>query len=254
MCLVLFAYDTHQDYSLIIAANRDEFFARPTLSATFWEEAPNLLAGRDIEKSGTWMGVTKEGRFAAVTNVRDLREIDQARSRGELVSTYLKEDISPLSYLKQVEDNGHAYNGFNLLVGLPNSLYYFSNRQGRITEVTPGIHSLSNAALNTPWPKVEEGKKGLEKSMKIRNKESLINSLFTVLADDRRAPDEYLPNTGITLELERMLSSIMIKSDGYGTRSSTVYLLGKDGNVTYIERTFKNDNNSYKENKFQFTI
>lgn len=237
MCLILFAYNVHPTYKLIVAANRDEFYGRETAPAHFWKDRPEILAGRDLEKMGTWMGVTKNGRFAAVTNYRDPKEITNGKlSRGELVSNYLKSSETPENYMKNMESSAGLYPGFNLLAGGPNDLYYFSNITKKSTKIERGIHGVSNHLLNTEWPKVKQGKKNLAHIMNQKD-ETMIESLFSILQNNDVAPDESLPKTGVTLELERLLSSMFIKSEGYGTRSSTVLLM-TDNEVIFNERVY----------------
>jgi uncharacterized protein with NRDE domain len=160
MCLILFAYRQHTDYKLILTANRDEYFARETASLAYWEDAPDVLAGRDLEKGGTWLGITRRGRFAAITNYRDANHPQkEADSRGFLVSEYLRGTDSPQQYLKALQMTADRYNGFNLLVGDEHTLFYFSNREMKISELQPGLYGLSNHLLETPWPKVVRGKR-----------------------------------------------------------------------------------------------
>lgn len=236
MCLIVFAHDLHPEYPLVFAANRDEFYARPTAAADFWDEAPHVLAGRDQEAGGTWMGVTRRGHWAAVTNVRDeTPRSSDAPSRGHLVAEYLKEEPEPRSYVEALAKEAERYNGFNLLVGTPDAVYFFSNREETIQSLGTGLHGISNASLNTPWPKVERGKQGLRS---ILENDVSSEALLDLLADRRPAPDHKLPNTGVGKETERMLSSIFIDGSKYGTRSSTALLIHRSGQVTFVERSF----------------
>lgn len=237
MCLIVFAHQHHPDYPLVFAANRDESYERPTAPAEFWEDAPHVLAGRDKKAGGTWMGVTRKGHWGAITNVRD--EVDRrpdAPSRGHLVADYLREEPQPDSYLEQVADRADQYNGFNLLVGTPEDVHYFSNRENDIHVVSPGIHGISNARLNTSWPKVKRGKEGLAS---ILDGDITADRLLELLDDRQTAPDEQLPDTGVGQELERQLSPIFINGSEYGTRASTVLLLDRSGQVTFVERNFQ---------------
>ena len=239
MCLVLFAYKVHPKYKLIVAANRDEFYQRPTAPAEFWEDDPEILAGRDLEKMGTWMGVTKMGRFAALTNYRDPNEVTLGkRSRGELVTNALQYNGDIKEYMQSLARNNDLYPGYNLLAGDDDKLYYYSNVGREMLEVTPGIYGVSNHLLNTEWPKVQMGKAGLGEILNT-NTEDFVEPLFTLLQKSEQAPDEKLPKTGVPLDLERMLSSMFIKSDNYGTRSSTV-LLKSETEIQYVERVFSN--------------
>lgn len=238
MCLLVFQYDEHPDYSLIFAGNRDEFYERPTAPASFWDDAPHVLAGRDRKAGGTWMGVTRRGHWGVVTNIRDRHpHRDDARSRGTLVADYLREEPAPRAYLDRIAAEADHYNGFNLLVGTPSSLYYLSNREGTVQAVAPGLHGLSNDRLDTPWPKVTRAKRGLQTT--IDDGEVSPDVLLDLLDDRRPAPDDRLPDTGFGQERERMLSPILIDGERYGTRASTVLLMGRDGTVTFVERTIE---------------
>ncbi|WP_010677329.1 NRDE family protein [Bacillus timonensis] len=247
MCLVLFAYKKHPVYQLIIAANRDEFYQRPTAPIHFWEDEPTLLAGRDLEKMGTWMGVTKAGRFAALTNYRDPNESSVGKqSRGKLVKEALTYNGEIAEYMKQLEKTNSQFPGYNLLVGDPNQLYYYSNVGKRLENVKPGIHGLSNHLLNTNWPKVEKGKEGLAQIIKGEN---LVENLVELLQNTDRPNDHFLPKTGVSLEWERILSSLFIQTNGYGTRSSTVLLMS-DTEIQYVERTYSRTGESNQEFRF----
>ncbi|WP_053365347.1 NRDE family protein [Bacillus sp. FJAT-27245] len=252
MCLILFAYKAHPRYRLIVAANRDESYARPTASADFWEDEPKILAGRDLEKMGTWMGVSTDGRFAALTNYRDPGQMNAAGklSRGELVAGFLKGGMASGDYMSGLAATGDLYPGYNLLADDGKSLHYFSNMEGVAREVGPGIHGVSNHLLNTPWPKVIRGKKGLGELLKL-DADGLEQALFGLLRHADPAPDVDLPDTGIGLEWERILSPLFIRSEGYGTRCSTVLLLG-DEELSYTERVY--DGEEYTENRFKLPL
>lgn len=251
MCLILFAYKTHPKYPLIVAANRDEFYGRPTAAAHFWEDAPHILAGRDLEKKGTWMGITKKGRFAALTNYRDpLESAEGKKSRGEIVRGALQAKGEVEQYMKELAQQDEVYPGYNLLVGNSDELYYYSNREGKVTKLGPGVYGVSNHLLNSPWPKVDQGKAGIEAILQANN-ESLVEDLFMLLTNTDQAQDHLLPKTGVSLELERILSPLFIESDGYGTRSSTVMLMGEK-EVHYTERVFSSGQRSTEE--FIYTL
>ncbi|MFB6231165.1 MAG: NRDE family protein [Salinibacter sp.] len=236
MCLILLAYDSHPDYPIVFAGNRDEFYDRPATPASFWDEAPHVLAGRDRKSGGTWLGVTRRGHWATVTNVRDeTSHREDAPSRGHFVADYLKNEPSPSDYLEDVAARADEYNGFNLLVGTPQTLYYFSNRNGPPRSVAPGIHGMSNAQLDDPWPKVQRGTARLRSLL---DGEISSDQLLDILSDRRPAPDEKLPDTGLGRTTERKLSPPFIEGDQYGTRSSTVLLIHRSGTVTFVERTF----------------
>jgi uncharacterized protein with NRDE domain len=238
MCLVLLALDAHPEFSLIVAANRDEFYDRPTAPAGFWPDAPAVLAGRDLRAGGTWLGVDRRGRFAAVTNYRQgQREHAAPHSRGRLVSDFLTSETEAREHIERVVNDATLYNGFNLLAGDAKELYYFSNREGRARALPPGVYGLSNHLPDTAWPKVSSSKRALGPLLAGHGSE-LAADLLSLLSDRARPSDELLPVTGVGLELERLLSSAFIVSADYGTRSSTVLLVGRDGGVTFIESTF----------------
>lgn len=245
MCLVLLAYEAHPAYRLILAANRDEFYERPTAPAAFWEDAPDVLAGRDLLHGGTWLGVTRAGRVAAVTNFRDPRsKRDGALSRGLLVGDFLRGGQTPGAYLAGLAPRGGDYNGFNLLAGDASGFYYYSNREGVPRELKPGVYGLSNHLLDTPWPKVGRVKEAAAAAIEAlagmadgRGGALAPETFFDILAERAQAADERLPDTGVGLEVERMLSPLFIVSPAYGTRSSTVVLVGREGRVTFAERT-----------------
>ena len=253
MCLILLALDVHPDYSLIVAANRDEFYDRPTARAAFWTDAPGVLAGRDLKAGGTWLGVDRRGRFAAVTNYRQgQREGDAPRSRGHLVSDYLTGPMDGRAHMAGVERDAALYNGFNLIAGDVGALFYFSNREGGARELGPGVYGLSNHLLDSPWPKVTAGKSGLTALLTGGGK--LTPSLFRLLSDRSQATDDLLPRTGVSPEWERLLSSAFIASEGYGTRSSTVVLVGRDGVVRFEEHSFGPGAAPEEEVTYEFVI
>ncbi|NRD77784.1 NRDE family protein [Bacillus sp. BRMEA1] len=236
MCLILFAYHVHPVYKLIVAANRDESYQRPTLPIHFWEDYPDILAGRDLEKMGTWMGVTKSGRFAALTNYRNPKESAAGkRSRGELVADALKYKGNIKDYMRDLSDSKNLYPGYNLLAGDIEALYYYSNIGEKLVTIEPGIHGLSNHLLNTNWPKVQKGKAGLSKIISENPEGQITDQLLALLQNSDPAPDNQLPYTGVSIELERMLSPLFIKSAHYGTRSSTI-LLQSEAEIQMIER------------------
>ena len=239
MCLIIFAYRSHPDYRLVLAANRDEFYNRPTRQVAFWDDASEILAGRDLKAGGTWLGITRTGRFAAITNFRevDLTKAD-APSRGDLVRDFLVGNSTPYHYLRTVHAKGRTYNGFNLIIGDTKDLLYYSNRDGNIRNIEPGIHGLSNHFLNTAWPKVSHGKSGLH-SLISQKKGFSQEDIFKILADQSTPSDEELPDTGVGLEWERILSPRFIISDIYGTRSSSIIFWKHNGEVIFSERTFQ---------------
>ncbi|MFT5693107.1 MAG: hypothetical protein ACI92E_002443 [Oceanicoccus sp.] len=240
MCLILFAFKHHPDYPLVIASNRDESYDRPTAAAQFWQDYPTIFAGRDLKAKGTWMGISKNGRFAAVTNFREgSKSTGEFLSRGDLTTHFLNSTESTVECLEKIKDNQKRYAGFNLLAGefskQRSHLYYFSNRQNKIEEIEPGIHGLSNGSLNQPWPKVVNGKRALELSIKNTPQ---AKSILPILLDSEVADDKLLPDTGVDKELERVLSSRFINTESYGTRASTVLTLSDKNEVCFYEQEF----------------
>lgn len=236
MCLIFLAWRAHRDYPLVVAANRDEFFARPTAVAEYWPNAPQVLGGRDLEAGGTWMGVTRTGRFAALTNYRDPAQMRKDRpSRGGLVSGFLESKLTPEAYLEQIADLGRQCNGYNLLLSDGDTLWWSSNVGNHSKALGPGIYGVSNHLLDTPWPKVGAGKSALSTALdELPNEQGL----FDLLRDDLPHPDEHLPQTGVPLEWERLLSAAFVKSPEYGTRSSTIVARHQDGWITFDEQTW----------------
>lgn len=254
VCLVLIAFDSHPDYSLVVAANRDEFHDRPTAAVGFWADAPSILAGRDLKAGGTWLGIDRRGRFAAVTNYRQGQREDPAvRSRGRLVSDYLQGDSDALAHIDRVRRDAALYNGFNLLAGDTAELHYFSNREGRARTLTPGVYGLSNHLLDTAWPKVSRSKSALNALLK-GDATELVTDLFALLADRGQPADDLLPNTGVGADWERLLSSAFVISEDYGTRSSTVVLVGRDGDVEFVERSFGPNGTAIQEVRYEFRL
>ncbi|MDZ7715148.1 MAG: NRDE family protein [Balneolaceae bacterium] len=254
MCLIVFSYKNHPKYDLVFAANRDEFYKRPAKAAQFWDEHPHILAGKDLSAGGTWMGVTKNGFLSALTNYRDPSiQKNDPPSRGHLVLNYLIEEKEPESYIKEIDQKADQYNGFNLVAGHFNELAYYSNQQQGYQILNPGVYGLSNHLLDTPWPKVKQTKNELSNLLEQTdiNKEQI----FNLLIHDQPAPEEELPDTGIPKEIEKAVSPPFIKMDEYGTRSSTVLLITKSGEVIFEERRFKSGSQKVKnKNQFKFNI
>lgn len=251
MCIIFAAYKSHPDFDLIVAANRDEFYGRKAAPAHFWEDEPSILAGRDLEQMGTWMGVTLSGRFAALTNYRQPNEEQENKqSRGHIVRAFLAGQETPASFLAGLQRTRQNYRGYNLLVGDQHSLMYYSDIENKAKALRPGVYGLSNHFLNTPWPKVEKGKTFLHKF--IAEKTSDHEKLFQLLRDSEPAREDDLPKTGVPLELEKTLSSIFIQSPHYGTRCSTVLTISKKGHMQLIERTYPNPLKN--ERQYQFHI
>lgn len=253
MCLILFSYNSHPHYKLILASNRDEFYERPTKKLDKWGENDNILAGQDKMNSGTWLGVTADWKVSAITNYRDLSKIkDSAPSRGLLVRNFLENNESPINYLKKISISAADYNGFNLIVGDKNGLYYFSNTKNKIEKVEPGTHGLSNHFLNTPWPKLKNGKKEFERIIG-KDKDIPVDKIFKLLNDVSIPPDDELPDTGIGIEWERMLAPIFIKSEIYGTRASSIIMIDNNDRITFIEKSFiKTDSGKFETNTITF--
>jgi len=231
----------------MLAANRDEYYRRRTAPADFWGE---ILGGRDLEGGGTWMGITRTGRIAFLTNYRDPADNRQTPSRGELTSNYLQSTVHPKTYLKKLLPHGKEYKGFNLAVGNYDELWYFSNYGTDIQKLSPGVYGLSNHLLNSPWPKVE---RGLEKALPyFENPDS--QRLLDLMYDSQQAPDEKLPNTGLSKEREKLLSSIFIKSSDYGTRCSTVIVIDENKKVNFTERIYNTCDFTFHDKNFEFQI
>jgi uncharacterized protein with NRDE domain len=254
MCLILIALRSHPSYKLIIAGNRDEYHDRPTARACFWKEAPELLAGKDLRAGGTWLGITKQGRIAALTDYRNpVLNKRHAPSRGELVRNFLLSRENPVDYLKGLTQKADEYNGFNLIVGEKDALHWYSNIGNKLKNLTPGLYGLSNNLLDTPWPKVISGRNALSKLISEKNNLSPEN-LFTILSDTSVADDKDLPDTGIDIEWERVLSSTFISSPTYGTRSSTVLLITPDDHVTFVERSYGASAGHSSTTRYEFQI
>lgn len=241
MCLIVLAWQASPVFRLAVAANRDEFLARPSAAASWWKDAPDVLAGRDLQGGGTWMGVTRTGRFAALTNFRDLttpRKGD-APSRGTLVGDFLGRKESPADYAARVQPGAGAFEGFNLLLSDGTELVSFSNVEGDPVSLSPGIYGLSNHLLETPWPKVTAARARFEKALaEARDAHDLEGRLLTLLRDRSFAPDATLPETGLPLEWERALSAAFVVLPDYGTRASTSFVLSADGSARFTERSF----------------
>ena len=250
MCLIFVAWRAHRDYPVVVAANRDEFFARPTAPAGFWSEAPHILAGQDLEAGGSWMGITRSGRFAALTNYRDPAQMRSGvPSRGGLVANFLAGNASPQDYLDQIAPIARQCNGYNLLVGDGESLWWSSNVGEVSRQLAPGVYGVSNHLLDTPWPKVGAGKTALSRAIENLPDE---NGLFELLRDDSLHPDEHLPQTGVPLDWERLLSAAFVKSPTYGTRSSTVFIQDSGGRITFDEQTWLPDAAIGPRRRFRF--
>ena len=233
MCLLAIAWKVHSEYPLLVSANRDEFLARPTQTAHFWPDQPEIFAGRDLQDGGSWMGITRKGRFAAVTNVRDPEaHREHARSRGLLVSQYLQDRRSAIDFCDSLQSEKAHYNGYNFIAFDRDRLVYQSNYTDQPEILKPGVYAISNATLYDPWPKTLSAADKLQQWLK---NPATVNQLAQLLDDRTRAPDDRLPRTGVPLELERMLSAEFINSSDYATRSSTGFLVHRSGWAEYCE-------------------
>ncbi len=241
MCLILFAWQSHPRYPLVVAANRDEFHDRPTAAAEFWEESPAILAGRDLEAGGTWLGINRSGRFAAISNYREplFKASSLEYSRGHLVRDFLLDDSAPATHAGHLQKLGAHYRGFNLLLGDSETLFYVSNRKDKPVTVDVGSHGLSNHLLDTDWPKVHLGRSRLDTLLS--NDHLDPEALLELLADGTSATPTRLTTEELQSEPEKMTKRIFIDSPVYGTRSSTVVLVDIGGAITFVERQFNAD-------------
>ncbi|HUH66549.1 MAG TPA: NRDE family protein [Syntrophales bacterium] len=253
MCLIVLSYKAHDRYPLIVAANRDEFYERPSAPASLWDDASGVIAGRDLQRDGTWLGVKKTGGIAMLTNYRERPPFGRnAPSRGWLVRDFLIGDDDPQAYVERIRSEKDKYNGFNLIVGDQKGLFYYSNR-GEMRELSPGLYGLSNRLLDTPWPKTEWAKKAI-RSLLTRSDEPGPEEIFEILKDRRKPDDSELPDTGVGLEWERILSSIFIASPVYGTRSSSVIMIDRKNHVRFIERVFDREPEPWMTVKLDFRL
>lgn len=237
MCVLFFAHRVHPRYPLIFAGNRDEAYARPSAAADWWNNSPNVLGGIDLEAGGTWLGVTRSGRWSVVTNVRDLpAHRDREHSRGELPSSFLQGNLSTAEFASDVFRCRDDFNPFNLLVGDRDGVWIVSSHTDAPEELKPGIYGLSNATLDIPWPKVRRGKAAF--STIVGDDQPDSEACLSLLRDTCCPPNEELPDTGVGLEMERLLSPLFIASDDYGTRASSVILLSETGG-RFVERTYR---------------
>lgn len=250
MCLIVFSWKNHPKYDLIVTANRDEFLERPTLPAQWWEENPSVLAGKDLIGKGTWLGITKERKFAALTNYRDIKRLkSEAPTRGLLTADFLNRDISPSDYLDSLTEIADQYNGFNLLVGDQESLWYFNNVNFEKRQLTPGNYGLSNGLLDDSWPKVTKSKSLFEQA--VGQGELTTQGLIELMLDSEVYPDSTLPETGLPLDKERGVSAIFIMMENYGTRCTTA-ILSSHEKTLFSERTYELPNQQANEVRIEF--
>lgn len=234
MCLIVFAWRPAHALPLIVAANRDEFYDRPSLPIGHWQDAPQVVAGLDLQAGGTWMGLTEQGRFAALTNIRDPSIATGSRSRGELPARFLCGELSPEAYLTELTGHLEHYSGFNLLVGDRHELWYLNSLEAEPRPLSAGVYGMSNAAMDTPWPKLRRARSAFQDCLEATDADTLLH----LLSDSQPAEDADLPSTGVSRELEKLLSSVFIRSPDYGTRVSTVVIRRADGSAQIVERSF----------------
>ncbi|MEL0083243.1 MAG: NRDE family protein [Gammaproteobacteria bacterium] len=238
MCLILFSWQQYPDYPLVLAANRDELYERPTAVLDRWQDPRGIVGGRDLQAGGSWLAANQRGRFAAVTNVRDQGTMpDNPRSRGSLITDFLTTDLALDDWLAKLQRTRGQYSGYNLLAGEIASaqLRYYNNQKDSLRTLGPGLFGLSNGELDEPWPKVNRGKQLLEHAIRTDG-EVKISDLLSLLADDRLPEDSALPDTGVGLELERLLAPIRIRGDRYGTCSSSVLVASNNGQLNLHEQ------------------
>jgi uncharacterized protein with NRDE domain len=251
MCLAIVALHAHPRYRLIVAANRDEFHTRAADPAAWWDD--EMLAGRDRVALGTWLGVTRRGRWALLTNFREASPRDPAApSRGGIVAEALRDRTSPLARAATVARDGMRYHGFNLLIGDSHDVAYTSNRTSGALRLRPGMHGLSNHLLDTPWPKVRRAQAALARC--IADDGVDIDPIFALLADRTPAAPEHLPSTGVSTRWEEVLSSVFIATADYGTRCSTVLTITRGGAASFFERTFDASGTAIGDVAHSFTV
>lgn len=256
MCLIVVGFAASPRFSFVVAANRDEFHARPAQPVEFWPDAPQVLAGRDLQSGGTWLGVTRAGRFAAVTNFREKVARDPAApSRGWLARDFLEGTGSAGDSVRQTMKVGDRFAGFGLFVWDRHALAWCSNRAAEPRLLEPGIYALSNGMLDDPWPKVELGRKAMKESLACASDESdLVRRLFGFLRKRQQPPDRLLPDTGLGVELERFLAPVFIEGQDYGTRSSTVLVVDSDERARFHELTFAPDASMVASRDYRFAF
>lgn len=252
MCLILIASQVSKQWPLVVLGNRDEFYSRPTAPLAVWEEDPGVMAGKDLQSGGTWMGVHRNGRWAAVTNFREPDSSPgAAKSRGWLVRDFLLGNWFARDYLEKIADEAEEYAGFHLLAGDRQGLWHFSNRQTGLSELPPGFYGVSNGRFNADWPKARNGKQRLADLLEAADWQ--VVDAFQLMADESRAPDAQLPATGVPLEWERALSAIFIVTPVYGTRSTSIYRVAKNGQASFSERHFTRPPHAWQETRYDWS-
>ncbi len=254
MCLLLIAYDCHPGYRLVVAANRDEFHDRPTAPAERWLVHPEILAGRDLESGGTWFGIHQGGRFAAVTNVRSGHAVaNSPRSRGLIVTDFLQSGTQASEFVEELAIRGMDYNGFNVIAHDGQNLCWYSNHGAQMRTLNRGIYTLSNAQLDTRWPKTERLRNGFNEIMR-NDASDVVSALLDLLRNSQRAPDDTLPDTSVGHAMESALSSMFIEGEHYGTRCSTVLTVDRDDNAQFCERRYDASANCAGDSHFEFEL
>nr|WP_319216489.1 NRDE family protein [uncultured Trichococcus sp.] len=253
MCLISLQLGQHATYKLVLVANRDEQYDRPSLPAHFWPEYPDLLAGKDLTARGTWLGITKKGRIAAVTNsyLTTDQESDKKLSRGNLVMDFLTGSMGPNEYLEQVRQQRTDYNGFNLIVGSSDSLHHYNNILDEIRINQAGNHAVSNATLDTPWPKVTRTKAVMAELTGSATLDE--EAIFRIMADRTPPPDDQLPDLALPLPILRAVSANFIRTERYGTRSTTLIIIDHSNRVTFVDRSYLPDGTS-SDVRFSFQL
>jgi len=254
MCLIAFAWRVHPRYPLLLVGNRDEFHARPTAPLGWWHDEGDIAGGRDLAAGGTWLAMSRNGRFGALTNFRDPRALrPDGPSRGELVPAFLKGDQRPIDAARAAAARGHLYSGFNLLACDGRTLAYASNcPDAHASELDPGIYGLSNHRLDTPWPKLDLARSALATVLAADEPDA--DEIFRVVSDRTQPPDHALPDTGVGLALEQLLSSQFIVSPSYGTRSSTMVMISADGEVCIVERSYDPAGTEAGRSELRFSV
>ena len=244
MCVVGFQWHPGSQEPLLLLGNRDEYYERPTAPLAWWEGG-RILAGRDLQAGGTWLGVTRTGRVAVITNFRDPALVrPDGPSRGHLPVRFLEGDASAAACLEGLRPEAASYSPFNLLLYDGEDLLGYESRGDRVVRFEPGIHAVSNGAFDEPWPKVEAVRAVLAAAAE--DDEALLHAL----EDDRPCVEDQLPHTGVSVAWERALSPLFIHTPTYGTRAATILRLGP-GEVTVLERTFTAEGRE-SERRFEF--
>ena len=257
MCLIIFAHKAKCGFPLILAANRDEFFSRPTQQAAFWklgDNQPSILAGKDLLAGGTWLGLSNSGHFSAVTNISDQSSEQAPRSRGELPLDFLESGASAEDYARSIPGKFQQYAGFNLLLGDENNMYYLNNRENLVYELKPGIYGLSNGLINSAWPKVNRGRKEL--FLLMQNSNSLNTDELINMMNHRELPtDENLADTGVYPESGAALSSAFILNTnrGYGTMCTTAIIASQEGEFWFSEQNYNDDGIKAERHCYKFS-